>query len=603
MAYVQPNGTLHLFKGINLDNRYLHTLYFINGTHQTTWFDNKVTQALTFSNLTYRRYTSNSVKVEKNAGDLLGVTYMRFQNVKAGGKWFYAFVLDIDYVNENTSVITYEIDVMQTWFIQVGSVKPCMVLREHVNDDTFTSNLEEEPVGSDVYDCTELYKFGQEEGSDVFGSYSIIMATTGTPQYEHWITQGLFNGSQIHARKCDNDMQAQSVANELQGMLGSWNEAQREEDIVSLYTVPSWIIDYDANDDVTYNSIPELSTPTPPSEDALKKPSTFDNYTPKNNKLFIYPYSYLLVTTHTGDTAMYRWEYFDGAETVTEFRAIGTYIGGGEIWCYPRSYNGKLNDIDDALIMNNFPKNAFNYDAYQAWIASGGSTRLENEQTTAFFKGASGILDTAGGLFGLASKTQPSVSETASQTQGVGRNGVPYTSQSQTQKQSAGGIGGGAILSAVGNVMGETGSIIEARNNLEYQFKDSKYRPNIVATKPTCNLAVATREANFYFYHCHVRADEAKRIDDFFSCYGYAINKVKEPELHSRAYWNFVMTKDCVIGGNMPASSKDAIGRIFDSGITFWNGESSALATGADIGNYAISKTDGSINNPIIASP
>ena len=300
---------------------------------------------------------------------------------------------------------------------------------------------------------------------------------------------------------------------------------------------------------------------------------------------------------------MYRWEYFDGAETVTEFRAIGTYVGGGEIWCYPRSYNGKLNDIDDALIMNNFPKNAFNYDAYQAWIASGGSTRLENEQTTAFFKGASGMLETAGGLFGLASKAQPSVSETVTQNQGVGRNGVPYTSQSQTQRQSAGGIMGGSILNAVGNVMGETGSIIEARNNLEYQFKDSKYRPNIVATKPTCNLAVATREANFYFYHCHVRADEAKRIDDFFSCYGYAVNKVKEPELNSRAYWNFVMTKDCVISGDMPASSKDAIGRIFDSGITFWNGESNELASGANIGNYAISKTDGSINNPIIASP
>ena len=34
MAYVAPNSTLQLFKGINLDNRYLHTIYFANATAQ-----------------------------------------------------------------------------------------------------------------------------------------------------------------------------------------------------------------------------------------------------------------------------------------------------------------------------------------------------------------------------------------------------------------------------------------------------------------------------------------------------------------------------------------------------------------------------------------
>ena len=75
--------------------------------------------------------------------------------------------------------------------------------------------------------------------------------------------------------------------------------------------------------------------------------------------------------------------------------------------------------------------------------------------------------------------------------------------------------------------------------------------------------------------------------------YGYATNKVKQPNLTGRSYWNFVQTDGAVIAGDMPSSSKEAIGRIFDGGITFWH-------NGDNVGNYAISTSNGSINNPIV---
>jgi hypothetical protein len=98
---------------------------------------------------------------------------------------------------------------------------------------------------------------------------------------------------------------------------------------------------------------------------------------------------------------------------------------------------------------------------------------------------------------------------------------------------------------------------------------------------------------NYYFYHVHVRDDEVKRIDDFLTVYGYAVNRVKRPNLTGRRYWNFVQTQNCEIGGDMPASSKEAIGRIFDGGITFWH-------DGSQIGNYQQSVSDGTVNNPIV---
>lgn len=575
MAYVAPNSILQLFKGINLDNRYLHTIYFANEAAQDTWFTSKVTVGLTFTNLMYRRYESNAVKVEADATALLGVTYLRFKNTRAHNKWFYAFVTGIDYVNENTTIIYYEIDVMQTWFIQSGSIRPCMVLREHVNNDSFGVNLEAEPVGSDVYDCDYI-----EDPNDEFdfSSYSIVAQTTGQSAQGERLTQGLFNGSQIYIYPCDTIGQCDTAYANIGNLLGSWNLQQQEEDLVSLYTVPSWLIHYNDDYSVNFQARNELGR-------HFSRPTAYDSYTPKNKKLFMFPYSYLLCTTHTGDVALYRWEYFDSANI--EFRATGTFLGGGEIWCYPKAYNGQVDNIDSGLVMDNFPKNAYSYDAFQAWIASGGTTRLENDRRINSIKGASGVLQSIGSLFGAVTPSA-TTRDIAEQTQ---TNGQTTNRQYQSVTQRATSYGG--ITSAVSGIMNTGANLLEAKNKMQYTFNDASYAPDIVATKPTCNLAVASREANYYFYHCHVRDDEVKRLDDFFSCYGYSINKVKAPNLTGRQYWNFVQTQNAVIAGDMPASSKEAIGRIFDGGITFWH-------DGDQVGNYTQSVSQGSINNPIV---
>jgi hypothetical protein len=154
------------------------------------------------------------------------------------------------------------------------------------------------------------------------------------------------------------------------------------------------------------------------------------------------------------------------------------------------------------------------------------------------------------------------------------------------------GIGTGAINTA-SDAMKTYANIQEAQNKITYEFKDAHYRPNMAVGTSMPNITAGGRFLDFYFYHCHIRDDEVMRIDDFLSTYGYAVNRVKQPNLTGRAYWNFVQTKDAVIAGDMPSSSKEAIGKIFDGGITFWH-------NGDQVGNYAQSVSDGSINNPII---
>lgn len=585
MAYIQPNSVLQLFKGINLDNRYLHTIYFGSESAQNSWFTGKVFK--TYQNMSYLRYTVNQIKVKDDASSLLGCTYMRFQNNRAGDRWFYAFITAVEYLNENTALITYEIDVMQTWFIQGGSVKPCMVRREHVSNDQFGLNLETEPIGTDVYDSDEITDGGNRIFGNAFSEYAIIAQTTGATETDRHIVQGLFTGCAYYTHDADTAGDGNTIFNDLQSMLGSWSLQHQQENVIDLYTVPKFC----AGNNTGHKSSGTL----------IKIPAQYDNYHPKNNKLFMYPYSYLMITTHTGDTAIFRWEYFDGTTgSPCQFELEGTMLGGGEVRCYPTAYNGQQYNVDSGVIMNNFPKNTALYDAYQAWIAGGGSTRLDNERVVSSFKGVGGIMPALGGLartiFGGGGSTSERTTYTPTGTKVNGYNQLDVTERSVTTTTPNGNFG--ASMGMAGGVVSGIGSMIEAKNNLQYTFNDAVYQPNIVVGKPTCSLPVALRDANIYFFHTHVRDDEAKRIDDFFSCYGYAVNKVKAPNLNNRRYWNFVMTENAVIDGEMPASSKEAIGRIFDTGITFWHIRENDDAS--NIGNYGISITDGSINNPIV---
>ena len=416
MAYVQPNSVIELFKGVNLDNRYLHTIYFEanTATHksaaevQSDYF-NGLSSKLTFNNLMFRRYGSNAIKIQINCQKLLDYTYMRFKNTRTFeegtpvvdvdySKWFYCFITGIDYVNENTSVIYYEIDVMQTWFIQDGTIEPCMVLREHVNDDTFGNNLEEEPCGSEVYDydfITDCSNTDPNTHITDFGSYNLVAQSSGATDTDKHIIQGQFTGCKYYWHKCDSIGEANTafaaIAN---NMLGGWSVNTQSEDLIDLYLVPAFCCpdDMDSPQQLDYHSprVPENQ------QHAITRPTAYDSYTPKNNKLFMYPFSYLMLSTHKGDTAMYRWEYFDGQ--YPEFRYVGTMLGGGEINCYPLAYNGIANNFDAGLTMDNFPKCAYSFDAYQAWVAGGGLTRMEDERVVNSVKGGTAVFTAIGNI-------------------------------------------------------------------------------------------------------------------------------------------------------------------------------------------------------------
>jgi hypothetical protein len=68
-------------------------------------------------------------------------------------------------------------------------------------------------------------------------------------------------------------------------------------------------------------------------------------------------------------------------------------------------------------------------------------------------------------------------------------------------------------------------------------------------------------------------------LTNFFGMFGYKVNKVKVPNMHTRQNWNYVQTSNCTILGNFNNEDLQELKSVFDNGITFWHDD--------DVGNYA----------------
>lgn len=90
------------------------------------------------------------MRVGLSADACYDCNYLMFQNSGFGSKWFYAFITSVEYVNNAVTEISFEIDVMQTWFFNY-SVGECFIEREHSASDEIGENLVPETVNVGEY--------------------------------------------------------------------------------------------------------------------------------------------------------------------------------------------------------------------------------------------------------------------------------------------------------------------------------------------------------------------------------------------------------------------------------------------------------------------
>ena len=125
-------GRVILSKGIKLDRQYKNIIDYTESQMVTLCSNNKVYESNNCSIIK----ENEVLELDVTYGDALKCNYLAFQNPHYSSKWFFAFINRCEYVSEKCTRIYFSIDELSTWR-DYWDIKPCFVVREHVNDDTF----------------------------------------------------------------------------------------------------------------------------------------------------------------------------------------------------------------------------------------------------------------------------------------------------------------------------------------------------------------------------------------------------------------------------------------------------------------------------------
>ena len=355
--YIEPNTTIRLLKDCPLDTTYEHTIYFASESAQISYFQSLTKYTLT--NQSYQRVQRGKMRVVYKAEDLYDCNYLMFQNSSFGSKWFYAFIKSVEYVNNVTSEIEFEIDVMQTWFFNYD-LEMCFVEREHSATDIIGENLVPENLETGEYVSDDF------DATGVLGGKSIVVAATFDEEYNNVSGSyycGLFSGLYYNVFPNTTDG-AIACADFINGA------GSKTDGIVAVFLMPTSMVGGVIDSAKTH----EISK--------AKNLTAIGNYTNiKNKKLFTYPYNFLYVTNLQGNHAVYPYEYFSGDECT--FTISGDMSCNPQVVLAPTNYKGVVTNYDEKMVLSGFPQLSFNTDSFKAWLAQNGASLGVNAFSTA----------------------------------------------------------------------------------------------------------------------------------------------------------------------------------------------------------------------------
>lgn len=571
MAYIAPNSEIALLKNVPLDASYDHTITFANSTQQYLYFRGKVSvgNGRIFPQNSYQRTSSNKIRLELGMAEAIQYNYLYFRNISFENKYFYAFITNWEYVNNITTEITYEIDVMQT-FITNAIVKQCFVEREHIQNDTIGANLVPEGLEQGDYIV---------DGYSVFAPYNItdVVATNASAIFYCTFQQDKDNQGQVTGYSKFNGNVLHYVYTGLcpivigsKGGIQQFIQAITSTDfpfadgVVAGYMCPF--------EPLTYDNI----------EDGIQWPfrvgkhnTSLAGYVPKNKKLFTAPYNTLRVVTDS-DSETYNFEYFSDP-SFCEFTLIGYFLPEPVLTLVPKNFKAATNRdycLENRMTIREFPQIAIDIDVWKVYFAQHGASLITSMIGQGVETGAKVLAASQGGLAAGA----------AIQT-GVSAKGNPIMTPSAPM---AGNMSGGISPDPV-STLNTASSFTGIATSLAQIYELTKRPPELKGTQTSLSdFSIGSKQ--FYAQNLCIRPEFAKIIDDYFTMFGYATHQVKVPNIRGRRYFNYVQTKACILEGAIPEIYKQKMINIFNNGITFWHAENLSSVADVDniIGDYTV---------------
>ena len=521
---------------VNLENDYNHTLWFQTFKEQKSYFDSRVRQ--TFTDFTYQ-IKDQTVRIPAHYDSMVKCNYIMYRNTNIS-KWFYAFITDVEYVNDSLTLLHIETDVMQTYMFDY-TVKSSFIEREHVAGDQIGAHTYPEQLETGDYMCNLHTKANYTKGYNMV----IVVGTTKTPDGDNvngTIYNNIYSGIKYYAFPHNFEGAAQ-----LDSWLSGFASDGAAEAITCMFLAPAKLVSYNVTDHhivqtntVDAEYINDSAAGTINTNIGVTT-NQLNGYDPINNKLKCYPYRCLLVSNNNGITVPFKYEefYTISGNTKTfippKFKIEGCLSPGCSVRMIPLNYKGIERNDEEAVNLGKFPSLNWNSDVYTNWLTQNG--------VNIGLSVASGLLQIAGGA--------------ALSATGAGAL-----------------IGAGSMTSGALSIASTLGEV----------YQHSLTPPQSEGNLNCGDVITASGMNDFHFYDMSIKKEYAQIIDQYFTMFGYRVNTVNIPSFGHRENFWYIKTIDVNIDGAIPNSSLQIIKNNYNKGITFWKNP-------ANIQDYTVSNS------------
>lgn len=559
MAVITPNTDLYLLK-VPLEINDINQLDFTSKTAQFNYFNSL--PKIGVDDFTYQR-KDNTIRFPAQYDEIVTYNYVMYRNTEYSDKWFYAYIESMNYVNDSVSEISIKTDVWQTWQFDL-EYKPCLIDREHTNDDTIGSNTLPEGL--------ELGEFVTNGNVTNFGPMTVnrdyvivvdvsMLENEGANQTLSWGFDTPI--SDVPITPPVNDIPSGVVHlllgfdqynNRVSGYTDPfkvtevYNTAGLIDAVINCYIVPLSLI----NTNYIYGGVRisgeyrDPDSPTPVVKTAtnlaifaptygvknigsttFNRPSTLDGYTPKNNKLKSYPFCYFNISNNNGTSIDYRYEDFSGN---ISFNVEGVFSPSGSVKAIPQNYkniSGNENAYDYSINGGKYPILSWPSDSYTNWLTQNALNITMNRQA-------------------------------------VVRESLRNAAQGAVEFGLVGGL-----LTGVSTAIGS--GLANARQEFQAKTTANLVPDTVNGNLNSGDINWTKLRSDFTFLPMSIKKEYAKCADDYLSAFGYKTNRVKLPNIRGRRNWNYIKTISSYIAADIPQDDLSEIKSMFDRGITIWH--------------------------------
>ena len=503
----------------------INQLTFANATAQFNYFNSLPKRR--YDDATYQR-KDGVIRFNAEMDDIIQFNYVMYRNENYGNKWFYAYITDMQYINDNMTAVAIKTDVFQTWQFQFD-YKTCFVEREHVSNDTVGANTVPEGLetGPFIHNGNPIeYNYGGFSNTITIIAVSddSVISTNfpGGISVSKNLYNGVYSGLTYYAIKHTG-----IYDNKFKDFLDAYDQADKGNAVYSMFEVPS-------SNQLNLNLVETTKTgiyyvlgnglPYDLSDISLTRPSSLAGYSPKNAKLLTAPYNYFYVSNNAGEDIDYRYEDFGNPNSIN-FTVKYVVCAGSSIKAYPRNYlnttAGKGN-FNAGINGSKFPICAWTTDVYTNWLTQN-ALNISNTQIEGYMSAATNTIG------GIATMNPSQIAES--------------------------GFG-----------------LMQTMNRLaEQYYEHSLIPPQAKGDVASGDLTYCDYKSGFTVHKMSIKPEYARIIDDFFSAFGYRVARLKVPNITGRPNWNYVKTVGAYVGGDIPQEDVTEFKGLLDRGITFWH--------------------------------